>query len=66
MHITPTLFAEIIVGAVTGVWIMSFVANLLTPQYDPSAYNNIFMVVVGSGLGVTALASKFKNGGPKP
>lgn len=65
MNITPTMFAEIIVGSVTVVWVMSFVANLLTPQYDPSAYNNIFMVVVGSGLGVTALVNKLKSGGPK-
>lgn len=65
MSMTPTVFSEIIVGAVTVVWVMSFIANLLTPQYDPSAYNNIFMVVVGSGLGVTALIHKLKNGGSK-
>lgn len=48
-----------VVGLVSGVWAVNFLAGLVLPQYDSDqAINGIFMAVVGGAL---ALGRKTKD-----
>lgn len=49
---------NIIAGVVLAVWAANFVASLLTDDYDGSAINGIFTVIMGA-----ILAIKGKNAG---
>jgi predicted tellurium resistance membrane protein TerC len=51
-------FIEIIIGVVTFVWTASFFADIFSENYDASQINNIFLVVVGSGMLTRTLAAK--------
>lgn len=54
---------RIIVLSVTAVWVLSFVADIFLPAYDPSPFVHIsMMAVVGAA---TARAIYVHNGGPK-
>lgn len=50
LRLASSVFAEVIVAIVTVVWATSFVIGILNPHFDSSQYNNIFMVIAGSGV----------------
>lgn len=56
VRVTPTIFMEIIIALVAAVWAFSFVLDALDTHWDAAAYNNIFMVVVGSGVFTSAIS----------
>lgn len=63
VRVNAVLFMEIIIAAVTLVWMLSFIAAVIDPGYDGSQYNNIFMVVVGSGVFASAVNRHTTTGG---
>lgn len=69
-RITPVTFVEMFIGVVTSVWAASFVVGVVNPHFDTSQYNNIFMVVAGSGVLAAAfsqrLAKHTDSNGTKP
>jgi hypothetical protein len=62
-RITPSIFAEVIVAIVTAVWATSFVVGIINSQFDSSQYNNIFMVIAGSGVFAAAFTHKLGSSG---
>lgn len=57
-RITPMAFVEIFIGIVTLVWGTSFIIGIIDPHFDTSPYNNIFMVVAGSGVFAAAFTQR--------
>ena len=58
----PKKLASAIAVVVTAVWTVSFVADILIKNYDPSPFVHLaMMAVVGAAFG----SSVFKNGGDK-
>lgn len=50
--------SNIIAAVVTSVWALSFVADIIMPNYDPSPFVHlVMMAVVGSAVG-TGLLNK--------
>lgn len=49
--------AEYVIGAVTVVWVISFVADIVMDTYSAEQINNIFIAVVANGIFLRVLAA---------
>lgn len=60
IRVSSLTFMEIIVGLVAVVWAVSFLLDAVDPSWDGAQYNNIFMVIVGSGVFSSAISRRSK------